>query len=149
MLIHALVGEESLNRICELSNGQVLTPGQLIPVLTKADLERVVFDGPSKVIDVGVRQRLFTGATRTAIHARDRGCTHPSCDEPLDHGQIDHTSSPGARAAPPPKPTDKTTAATTTTTTATDHHRRPPDGEPATQPEEATRIAPGIRATSR
>ena len=90
MLFQALVGEESLGRICELSNGQVVTPGQLVPVLSQADVERVVFDGPSKVLDVGVRRRLFTGATRTAVLVRDRGCTHPSCDTALDRCEVDH-----------------------------------------------------------
>jgi hypothetical protein len=90
VLLHALVGEASLARMCELSNGQVVTPGQLVPVLGHADVERVVFDGPSKVIDVGVRRRLFAGATRTAVLVRDRGCTHPSCDTPLDRCEIDH-----------------------------------------------------------
>jgi hypothetical protein len=90
VLLQVLVGEESLDRVCELSNGQVITPGQLVPVLTKADVERVVFDGPSKVVDVGVRRRLFSGATRTAVQVRDRGCMHPSCDVPLDRCQIDH-----------------------------------------------------------
>ena len=90
VLLQVLIGHESVDRLCELSNGTVLTPGQVLPVLDRADVERVIFDGPSKVIDVGVRRRLFTGATRTAVHARDRGCTHPSCDEPLDRCQIDH-----------------------------------------------------------
>lgn len=90
VLLQVLIGHDSVERLCELSNGTVLTPGQVLPVLDRADVERVIFDGPSKVIDVGVRRRLFTGATRTAIHARDRGCTHPSCDEPLDRCQIDH-----------------------------------------------------------
>lgn len=90
VLLQVLVGHESVERLCELSNGTVVTPGQLLPILDRADVERVVFDGPSKVIDVGVRRRLFTGATRTAVHARDRGCTHPSCDEPLDRCQVDH-----------------------------------------------------------
>jgi len=90
VLLQVLVGHESVDRLCELSNGTVVTPGQLLPVLDRAEVERVIFDGPSKVIDVGVRRRLFSGATRTAIHARDRGCTHPSCSEPLDRCQIDH-----------------------------------------------------------
>jgi Domain of unknown function (DUF222) len=90
VLLQVLIGHESVERLCELTNGTVLTPGQVLPVLDRADVERVIFDGPSKVIDVGVRRRLFTGGTRTAIHARDRGCTHPSCDEPLDRCQIDH-----------------------------------------------------------
>jgi hypothetical protein len=90
VLLHVLVGEESLERICELSNGRVVTPGQLAPHLDKADVERIVFDGPSKVIDVGVRQRLFRGATRTAVLVRDRGCIHPSCDVPMDRCEVDH-----------------------------------------------------------
>ena len=66
MLLQVLVGEESLGRICELSERTGGHPGQLVPVLSQADVERIVFDGPSRVIDVGVRRRLFTGATRTA-----------------------------------------------------------------------------------
>ena len=92
VLLQVLAGTESVERMCELSNGTVLTPGQLVPLLRWADVERIVFDGPSKVIDVVVRRRLFTGATRTAVLARDRGCTHPSCDEPLDRCQVDHVS---------------------------------------------------------
>jgi len=90
VLLQVLAGHESVERLCELSNGTVVTPGQLLPILHLADVERIIFDGPSKVIDVGVRRRLFSGATRTAVHARDRGCTHPSCDEPLDRCQVDH-----------------------------------------------------------
>ncbi|MEX2292311.1 MAG: DUF222 domain-containing protein [Acidimicrobiales bacterium] len=90
VLLQVLAGDKSVERMCELSNGTVVTPGQLVPLLHWADVERIIFDGPSKVIDVGVRRRLFTGATRTAVHARDRGCTHPSCDEPIDRCQVDH-----------------------------------------------------------
>ncbi len=90
VLLQVLTGDKSLERICELSNGRVVTPGQIVPHLDKADVERIVFDGPSKVIDVGVRQRLFRGATRTAVLVRDRGCTDPSCDAPMDRCEVDH-----------------------------------------------------------
>jgi 5-methylcytosine-specific restriction endonuclease McrA len=62
----------------------------VLPHLDRADVERALFDGPSKVIDIGVRRRLFTGATRTAIQLRDRVCTHPSCDWPAEDCEIDH-----------------------------------------------------------
>ena len=126
VLLQVLIGHESVERLCELSNGTVLTPGQVLPVLDRADVERVIFDGPSKVIDVGVRRRLFTGGTRTAVHAHDRGCTHPSCDEPLDRCQIDHIV-PWSRAARPRSATPRTTAASTTSKRAIDHPRRRPD----------------------
>jgi hypothetical protein len=76
--------------MCELSNGSVVTPGELLPVIEWADLERIVFDSPSRVLDVGVRQRVFRGATRTAVLARDRWCAHPSCDVPAERCEVDH-----------------------------------------------------------
>ena len=90
VLLQILAGDESVRRICELSNGHVVTPGELLPVMRWVDVERVIFEGPSKVIDIGVRQRLFRGATRTAVQARDRECVHPSCDVPAERCEIDH-----------------------------------------------------------
>jgi hypothetical protein len=85
------VGYETFaGRLCQLADGTVVTPGQLVPWLTDADVERIVFDGPSRVIDVGRRQRLFTGGARRAVEARDLECTHPSCDEPYQRCDVDH-----------------------------------------------------------
>ena len=90
-LVTVLVGYETFaGRICELANGTTLTPGEVLPLLSEADIERVVFDGPSRVLDVGERQRLFTGATRRAIEVRDRTCSHESCDVPADRCEVDH-----------------------------------------------------------
>ncbi len=77
-------------RVCELANGTPVTPGGLVPWLTDADIERVVFDGSSRVIDVGARQRFFRGATRRAVEVRDRVCWHPTCEEPAERCDIDH-----------------------------------------------------------
>jgi hypothetical protein len=90
VLIHVLAGHESVERMCELSEGWVLTPGEVLPLLDKAEVERAIFDGPSKIIDLGPRRRLFTGATRTAVQLRDRGCVHPSCDVPFERCEVDH-----------------------------------------------------------
>lgn len=79
-----------LGRVCELANGTVVTPGQLAGLLTDADIERIVFDGPGRVIEVGARTRLFTGGLRRAIEVRDRCCTHPYCDTPGDRCEVDH-----------------------------------------------------------
>ncbi|MCU1351021.1 MAG: endonuclease [Acidimicrobiales bacterium] len=89
-LLSVFIGEGTLARICELSNGAVVTPGEVLPLLRDADIERIVFDGPSRVLDVGVRQRLFTGATRRAVEVRDRQCAHPSCDIPAERCEVDH-----------------------------------------------------------
>ena len=86
-----LVGYETLHgRICQLADGTVIAPGTLVPHLTEADIERVVFAGPSRVIDVGKRTRLYTGALRRAVQVRDRFCYHPTCEIPADRCEIDH-----------------------------------------------------------
>ncbi|MGI9021994.1 MAG: HNH endonuclease signature motif containing protein [Acidimicrobiales bacterium] len=68
----------------------MVTPGSLGDWLDEAWVERVVFDGPSRVIDVGVQRRLFSGATRRAIEIRDRECFHEFCDVPAEACEIDH-----------------------------------------------------------
>lgn len=87
----ALVDYRTLaGRVCELANGTVITPGELAPHLTAADIERVVFGPGNRVLEVGRRARFFTGALRRAIEVRDRRCTHPTCDTPADRCEVDH-----------------------------------------------------------
>ena len=59
-------------------------------LLTEADVERVVFGAPSRVVDVGVKQRLFTGASRRAVEVRDLECIDDSCDVPYGRCEVDH-----------------------------------------------------------
>ena len=91
-LFSALVGYETFaGRVCELEDGTVVHPSELREFLAEADIERIVFDGPSRVIDVGKRTRFFTGALRRAIQVRDRHCQDPSgCDEPITACEVDH-----------------------------------------------------------
>jgi hypothetical protein len=89
-LISVLVGYETFaGRICELASGTVVTPGTVAKLLDEAVIERIVFDGPSRVIDLG-RARRFSGALRRALEVRDRGCTHHGCDAPVERCQGDH-----------------------------------------------------------
>jgi hypothetical protein len=92
VLLQVLVGYETFaGRICELADGTVLTPGQVVSVLDHADVQRVVFGSPSCVIDVGAKQRLFKGATRTAVQLRDLECRgDPSCDVRFPDCEVDH-----------------------------------------------------------
>jgi hypothetical protein len=90
-LFSVFVGYETFTgRICELANGAVVTPGSVVPWLPQSWIERVVFDGPSRIIDMGVKRRLFTGATRRAVQLRDRECFHEFCDLPAEDCQVDH-----------------------------------------------------------
>jgi hypothetical protein len=90
-LVSVLVGYETFKgRICELADRTVVTPGTVASLLDEALIERVVFDGPSRVIDLG-RARRFTGAVRRALEVRDQGCMHASgCDMPIERCQGDH-----------------------------------------------------------
>ncbi len=76
-------------RVCELAEGIVVSPGELVPWLSVADLERAVME-PSGRVEVSPTQRLFTGGTRRAIELRDRECVHAYCDVPGWRCQADH-----------------------------------------------------------
>lgn len=90
-LFTVLVDYQTLaGRICELANGMVVSPSALVPYLDAAWIERIVFDSPSRVIDVSVKRRLFTGASRRAVQVRDRWCYHPTCEIPAEDCEIDH-----------------------------------------------------------
>jgi len=57
-LFTVMVGYETFaGRICELANARVVSPGALVPWLERAWVERVVFEGPSRVIDVGAARQ--------------------------------------------------------------------------------------------
>ena len=89
-LFTVVFGHRSFEHLCELGNGQVIAPGLVLPWLGDADLETILFDGPSTVISVS-KKRTFTGALRRAIQVRDRRCQHPAgCDEPADGCDVDH-----------------------------------------------------------
>jgi hypothetical protein len=90
-LFTVLVGYETFaGRVCELADGTVVAPGSLLRWLDEAWVERIVFDSPDRIRNVGVRQRLFTGATRRGVEVRDRECFHEFCDIPAEDCQIDH-----------------------------------------------------------
>ena len=90
-LISVLVGYETFaGRICELADATVVSPGSLLGWLDQAWIERIVFDGPSRVIDVGVTRRLFDGATRRAVQAMHPECFNEFCTVRADRCEIDH-----------------------------------------------------------
>lgn len=53
-------------------------------------IARCVLDSPSRRVDLGRTQRLFTGAARDAIRWRDRHCQAPGCRRPARWCDIDH-----------------------------------------------------------
>jgi hypothetical protein len=89
-LVSVLCGYETFaGRVCELADGTVLAPGRVAALLDEAVIERAVFDGPARVLEIG-QQRCFVRALRRAIELRDRTCTHAHCDRPADACHVDH-----------------------------------------------------------
>lgn len=88
-LFTVLVGEESFARTIELASGASTTPGRLATWLDDACFERIVFDGPSRVLDVG-EQREFRGAVRRAVEVVGRTCCSEFCDVPAEQCEVDH-----------------------------------------------------------
>jgi hypothetical protein len=90
-LISVVVDYGTFSRLCETAAGTVIAPGQIMPLLGQADIERIVFDGKDRILHVG-RKRFFRGALRRAIEIRDRHCQDPSgCDVPAKHCDVDHS----------------------------------------------------------
>lgn len=98
-LVSVLVDFPTLvGRICELSDGTVVSPGSVLPLLDEALVERAVWKSPMR-IEVSAKARFFTGATRRAIELRDRVCQHPYCEAPAERCEVDHIV-PASRGGP-------------------------------------------------
>jgi len=64
---------------CETSSGIPLDPLDVLVAAAIGHVRRVVLDSASVVVDVGRRQRLFTGPLREVILAIARFCFWPGC----------------------------------------------------------------------
>jgi hypothetical protein len=82
--------ENSARRMCELNNGTIIAPGQLLPHLSEADLERLVWAPDNRTVTLSKTARFFTGPTRRAMQHRDRRCQHPGCTEQAEFCEGDH-----------------------------------------------------------
>ena len=81
-----------LTRRCETASGQQINPRELLQLLLTAHVRRVVLDSKSTVIDLGERQRLFTGSARVALTLTQRTCGHSGCDLPADACEGEHAT---------------------------------------------------------
>ncbi len=130
-LVTVTIGDESFKRLCELSDGTVVSPGELVPYVGDLDVNAILFDGPFYAIG-GTSTRTFTGLLRRATEVRDRHCQHPAGDgDPINRCDVDHvvpkaaggstcqcnghcwslaaTATPDAATSPPPTSPSGTT----------------------------------------
>lgn len=79
-----------LGRRCETSTGAPIHPSVVLRALLNGHARRVVVDSRGTVIDHGTRQRLFTGLARDAALLLADVCSHPGCEVPARHCEVDH-----------------------------------------------------------
>ena len=76
--------------LCHTAAGTIIEPELLMPYLSQAEIERMVYDPPNRKLEASYRTT-FTGVLRKIIGLRDRHCQHPSgCDEPATKCDVDH-----------------------------------------------------------
>ena len=83
----AMIGVEPAT----LADGTPVPPALLARLACGSGLSRIVFGPQSTVLDVGREQRIFPAHMVKAIHARDKHCQAPDCDEPPGFGEIHHS----------------------------------------------------------
>jgi hypothetical protein len=88
-LLTVLVGEDAFRNILELADGTLISPATAADLLDEAVIETMLFDSPSRVLDLG-HQRSFVGAARRAVEVVHRTCTGEGCHIRSDRCEIDH-----------------------------------------------------------
>ena len=134
-LVTVAVGDHSFRRLCELSDGTVICPGELVPYVGDLDVNAILFNGPFHAIG-GSPTRTFGGLLRRAIEVRDRVCQHPPQTATRSTAATSTTSSPPRSAGPPANTTGNCwkPGATATPTAATSPPPTSPSGTTTRSP---------------
>ena len=75
---------------CETADGVVIDPYDMLVAAALGHVRRVVLDSAGVVVDVGRKQRLFTGALRAAVMLISHRCIWPGCYRPASQCEADH-----------------------------------------------------------
>jgi len=84
---------------CETNDGTPVDPFDMLAAATIGHVRRVVLDSSGVVVNMGRKQRLFSGALRDAVRMQSKWCTWVGCDRPGKHCEADHLL-PWANAGP-------------------------------------------------
>ncbi len=77
-------------RLCETAGGAPVDHHTLLTAALIGQIRRVITDSTGRVLDLGRRQRLFTGATREAVLLASERCCWPGCGIRGPGVQVDH-----------------------------------------------------------
>jgi hypothetical protein len=84
---------------CETSDGVVIDPYDMLVAAALGHVRRVVLDSAGVIVDVGRKQRLFTGPLRDIVMMNNHRCIWPGCYRPASQCEADHVL-PFAHAGP-------------------------------------------------
>lgn len=82
--------DDLLTRRCETTSGVAVHPHDVLRAALAGHIRRAVIGSDGVVIDLGRRQRLFTGSARDAAKLLIRHCEHPGCTLPVECCDVDH-----------------------------------------------------------
>jgi hypothetical protein len=86
-------------RRCEDAKGKVLDPRAVVAAAIVGQVRRMVVGADGTILNMGRRQRLFTGVQREAVLLASRRCTYIGCSIPGHRCEADHLI-PYARGGP-------------------------------------------------
>ena len=76
--------------MCHTASGAPVDPHDLVVAALIGNVRKVVTDSSGRVIDLGRKQRLFTGAVREAVLLSGNRCCWPGCEQTGPFLHIDH-----------------------------------------------------------
>ena len=76
---------------CSTIDGNPVEPTETVLNALVSHVRRVVMGSDGVVIDLGRKQRLFTGSSRLAVFLQSDECFWPGCHVPVSACQADHT----------------------------------------------------------
>jgi hypothetical protein len=77
-------------RRSETTSGVMLPPAEVLLAMMWGRIRKVMLDPAGVVIDLGRKQRLFTGGARDAVLLQALRCLWPGCSMPAGRCQADH-----------------------------------------------------------
>lgn len=89
VVVHAN-GDGQVEHACYLDDGDPVRREALGRYLCDGNITRVLSDGRSMILDVGMATRVVSTALRLAIAIRDQHCRFPGCDRPPSWCEAHH-----------------------------------------------------------
>jgi len=126
-LFTVTIGIEPFNHLCETAAGTIIAPGLLMPLLTDAEFERIIYDPPNRNIAAS-RRRSFTVPSAASSKPATGTANSPTTASNPPHDATSTTSPPTPSSRSPACAPDRSAAPPTTASSKT--QAEPADHKP-------------------